>query len=91
MEEISAFKLLDATKRDFTQLKNIEINVFVPDLAEINTVAIFIMTDDANFFYSYIGSWELMKGWNKIRRAKSDFLAFGNPRLEQFKQTSDKS
>lgn len=69
------------SKKDLSTLKNVEINFYAGDLSTLNTVALFIMTDDGNFYYNYIGTWEMMKGWNKIRRTISNFDKYGNPSL----------
>lgn len=72
-----------ASTKDLTNLQNVEINLYINDLSAINTVALFIMTDNGNFYNNYIGDWELMKGWNRIRRTLSDFAKYGNPNLAQ--------
>lgn len=68
--------------KDFTDLDNLEVNLYTENIDDIYSIAIFLLTDYSNFYYTYIGKWELMSGWNTIRRTKSDFYAYGNPNWE---------
>jgi peptidoglycan/xylan/chitin deacetylase (PgdA/CDA1 family) len=76
VEQVSTGKI------DLTNLKNIEINLYTNDLQSYDTIALFVMTDNGNYYYNYIGSWEMMKGWNKIRRSVGAFKKFGKPSLD---------
>lgn len=58
--------------------ENFEINMNIPDVSQIIAVGVAFFDDDVNYisyFSNFIGSYELTNGWNKIRRAKSDFAA----------------
>jgi len=67
--------------RDLSDLENFEINIFVPDVAKINTVSVAFFCDEINYssyFTTFIGDYQLRNGWNKIRLARNDFISYGS-------------
>lgn len=77
----------DATApKDLSNLRNVEFNLYTNDVSSFKSIAVFIMTDNGNFYYNYIGPWEMMNGWNKIRRSINDFSKFGNPSLNNIQK-----
>lgn len=61
-------------------MNNVEFNLYVPDKSQIDSIAMVFYSDDThcNYLVNYIGSYELVNGWNKIRRLKSDFVQVGS-------------
>jgi peptidoglycan/xylan/chitin deacetylase (PgdA/CDA1 family) len=80
-------KYIGQKSYDFTQFQNTEFNIFLPDNKKLNTIAVFFMTDEGNFFYNYISSDSLNLGWNKVKIQKADFYAYGNPTWENINST----
>jgi peptidoglycan/xylan/chitin deacetylase (PgdA/CDA1 family) len=56
-------------------MENLQLNLYVEEKGNIDYMLARFYTDDTNysFFETAIGEWELVTGWNKVARLKSEF------------------
>lgn len=74
------FSTVNTMDLDLTNAKYIEFNVYVPNLVDTQAIMLDFMSSWGDYYYTWIGSYELMQGWNKIRRSVPEFKTIGNPK-----------